>query len=367
MKRSVRVFVLAMGLMWGQVLGAQAIKEIYVSQEEPYTDHIALAQDSRDTDVMVKFQYNEEKNALTVSVISYRNLFVFREPARYGSLINFWGKVVPAKFPYVVSSEPKAKFRFSPELKKSIKGPRSKYIFNKWIEYSGLQPQPTEYAMVNDFIEQSFDVLPGNKVVSVTLRDIYLMNGRDILCGKDLKTRFDITIGHNPCFGKEEEISEATTTLENLFNNYNSLKASSNNGIAESQELADMFAQLKEAVRTQFLPKEVKSSCPAVQNIWDVYNDFVDSVAVMKCVYAPRRTGVDEQIIRMSTRAIDDNVSRWLLSNDPIEKRDLAAAIEETIQDTEALVKANGLIDEAQTKAYALFCEAVKYSRKIVK
>lgn len=366
MKKAAEILLAVLAFMSGPVLQAQVIKDIYVSQEESYTDHIALKQDSRDTDVMLKFQYNEEKNALTVSVISYRNLFVFREPARYGSLINFFGRIIPDKFPYVITAEPGAKFRFSNELKRSVKGPRNKHVFNKWIEYKGLQPQPSEYSMVNDFIEQTFDVLPGSDV-SVTFRDIFLLEGGEILCGKDLQARYNITIGHDPCFGKDEEIAEANTTLENLFQNYNSLKESSNNGIADKPEVAELFKQLKDAVQAQFPHKDVKSSCLAVQNIWDVYNDFVDSLAVLKCEYTPKRLGVDVQIIRNYTRAIDENVSKWLLSDDPVERKDIAEAIQGMIQDVEGMVAANGLVDEEQRKAYGIFREASRYSGQVVR
>ena len=364
MRTAARLILSAVALLAGPALGAQAVKQVYVSQEEPYTDHQTLTQDSRDTDVIVKFQYDEQQNTLTLSVISYRTLFVFREPARYGSITNLFGRILPEKFPYVMSAEPGAKFRFSAELRKTIDGPYRKHVFNRWLEYKGLQPQPAEYKMVNDYIEQVFDVVPGSDV-SVTLRDIFLLEGEEILCGRDLKTRYDITIGHNPCFGKDEEIAQANTTLENLFQNYNSLKTTSGGGLAASQEEADLFLQLKEAVSSQFVHREVRSSCAAVQNIWDVYNDFVDSLAVLKCEYVPVRPGTDAQIILSGARAIDENVSRWLRSSDPVERRDLVAANEEAIKDIEDLVKINGLINQEQQSAYSIFKEAVRYSREV--
>lgn len=62
-------------------------------------------------------------------------------------------------------------------LRKSIK-PKRKHIFRQWIEYEGLQPQPTEYKMVNDYIEQTFDILHEMADVSITLRDILVMSER---------------------------------------------------------------------------------------------------------------------------------------------------------------------------------------------
>jgi len=353
-------------MMSGTLLNGQVVKDIYVSSEEPYTDHIALKRDSKDTDVLVKFRYDEEKNALALDVISYRNLFVFREPVRYGSILTFFGRIVPDKFPYVISAEPKSRFRFSKELIGSIKRPRSKYVFNKWIEYRGLQPQPAEFQMVNDYIEQVFDVLPGNDV-SVTLRDVFLLEGREIMTGKDLQVRYNVKIGHDPCFGRDEEIADANTTLENLFQNYNALKENSKGGVVDSQEAADIFNQLKQAVATQFTYKEITSSCTAVQNIWNVYNDFVDSVAVMKCEYIPKMLGVDAAVLLKNAKTLDDHVSRWLLSEDTVERHDILETMELFISDTESTVKANGLLDAEQERAYATFEKAVKYFRQIVR
>ena len=56
---------------------AQTVKVISVSNDASFTDHISLAEDSRDMDIMVKFVFDEQHNRLTVSVLSYRSLFVF--------------------------------------------------------------------------------------------------------------------------------------------------------------------------------------------------------------------------------------------------------------------------------------------------
>ena len=64
---------------------------------------------------------------------------------------------------------------FVKALRKSIK-PERKHIFSRWIEYEGLQPQPTDYKMVNDYIEQSFDILRQETNVSIMLRDILVMS-----------------------------------------------------------------------------------------------------------------------------------------------------------------------------------------------
>ena len=354
-------------LLTGALAGAQTMKDITVGYNSPYTDHITLAQDSRDKDIMVKFSYNQAEGTLTVSAISYRKLFVFRDRTRYGSIVNFFGRIIPEKFPYVISSEQGEKYRFSGELKRSISGCRSKHVFGNWLEYTGMKPQPTEYRMDNDYVEQVFDILQDAPELSVTLRDIFLLENGKILCGKDLQIRYNISLKRNPCMGRDKEIAEAGTTLDNLIQNYNALKATSGDGKADSQESADLFSSLKEAVVAQFPRREEPTECEAEQSLWDAYNDIVDSLAALKCEFIPRKTGVEVQVIQMNARELDENVSRWLLSTDPVERRDLAEHNEEIIKDLEELVRVSGLVGDDQQEAYSTFLKAARYSRKIIK
>ena len=349
------------------LLGAQTVRDIAVKQGEAYTDHIALKADSRDMDITVKIQYDQAANSLTVSVISYRSLFVFRDRARLGSLRNFFGRVMPEKFPYVLSYDPAVKYRFSPELMRSIKAPRSEHVFKGWIEYEGLQSQPSEYKMENDYIEQVFDVLSPEGVVKVTLRDIFLLEDGKILCGRDLQTRYNITLVKDPCFGREEQMELAGVTLENLVKNYETLKTTSKGGVADSRETADLFLQLQDAVRSQFPRNDAEFDCPALKSTWDAYNSLVDSLCTLKCVYTPQLAGVDPAVILKNVRIIDDNVSRYLLSSDPVERRDLVSDNEDLIGATEEIVRQNGLVDDSQKRAWAIFRKAVDYCRKTAK
>ena len=376
MKISVKKIVLIAAVMLscrGMLLRAQTEKDITVSYDAPYTDHVALGRDSRDTDIMVKFRYDQAANTLTVSAISYRKLFVFRDRTRYGSIVNMCGRIIPEKFPYVIDSDPDSKYKFSKSLKRSIKGGRRKHVFSGWMECTGLQMQPSEYHMENDYVEQTFDILRNGTPQSITLREIFFLEDGKITLGKDLRLRYNITLRKNPCMGKDEEIAEAATTLQNLLQNYNTLKITSNGGVASTQESADLFASLKEAVLSQFprrdtdTPSSSSSSCPVLKETWEKYNACVDSLSALQCVFTPKTTGVDIRVIQMNTRELDDNVSRWLFSKDPVEKRDLAAQNEEIIKDMENLVQLSGLADEEQRSAYELFKKAARYSRMTIK
>ena len=120
---------------------AQTVKNVTVSQEQSYTDHISLEDDATDKDIMVKFVFNEATNQLTVNLISYRNIFVFRENTRYKTAIK--GRTIhPDLLPYVVTFDPSEKYRLSKLFKNTVPKPRKDYVFHRWLDYEGIQPAP---------------------------------------------------------------------------------------------------------------------------------------------------------------------------------------------------------------------------------
>ena len=98
----------ALCIVW--TVEAQTVKKIRVSQNESYTDHISLNSQNKDMDLIVKIVFNEQENVLVVSLISYRNLFVFQDNVRYSQVVKR-RKLRPDRLPYVVESEEKAKYK----------------------------------------------------------------------------------------------------------------------------------------------------------------------------------------------------------------------------------------------------------------
>ena len=49
-------------------------------------------------------------------------------------------------------------------------------MFKKWCGYDGLQPIDQELQMVNDFIQQKFNVQGKRDMVTIQLRDLMLMD-----------------------------------------------------------------------------------------------------------------------------------------------------------------------------------------------
>ena len=357
-------------------LPAQTVKNITVSQEQPYTDHISLEGDVTDKDIMVKFVFDEAANQLTVNLISHRMIFVFREDIRYKPLIK-GRKIRPDQLPYVVTYEPKDQYRISKLFKSTVPKPRKQYVFHRWIDYEGLQPAPQEYAMVNDYISQTFDILKKGNSVVVRLRDILLMNDvskhmnkrrYEIPFGRDLYTEYQVTIQRNPCFGLDEDIVSAKAALDGIRKSYNSLSKRYGNGIVDSQEGLTTFQNLKDQLAEQYPHKEIQSLCADLQNTWDAYNAYADSITQIKCKYVPSNAGskvvgggISSTMLLARARQIDVAVSRYLLSKDPIERRDIILQTENTIKTVNEAVNSQGVYTAEQRQALMVFREAERY------
>lgn len=357
---------------------AQTVRNVTVSQGQAFTDHISLDDDAIDKDIMVKFVFDEAANQITVSLISYRNIFVFREDTRFKPTIK--GRTIrPDMLPYVVTFDPKEKYCLSKLFKSTVPKPRSQYVFHRWIDYEGLQPVPQEYAMVNDYITQTFDILNKRSSVVVSLRDVLLMDDistkpnkkkYEIRFGRDLFMEYHVDIQRNPCFGMDEEITSATTALEGIRKSYDNLHSKFPNGTANSQESLKVFQDLKDLLVKQFPPKDVQTACPDLQQLYSDYNACVDSIANMKVVVAAASgaggggAGVNAKSLLSKARQIDAAVARWLLSNDPIERRDIVLQCEGIIKDVNASVKSAGVYSAEQRQALSVFRGAEQYFRK---
>lgn len=358
-------------------LKAQTVKNISVSAGTSYTDHIALSEDSRDSDIMVKFVFDEDNNTLTVSALSYRTLFVFREASRYKAVVSH-KNLIPDRLPYVADADKGSKFPLSKGLVKSIPSPKKKYIFNRWIEYEGLQPAPADYKMVNDYIEQTFQILGARNSVSVTLRDLLLLepvkkSRWQLLQGRDLNARYQIRIQRNPCLGRDEEIAEAQANVETVkaaYENFNKIYAS---GTVPSMDALKTYKETKDVLLTQFSAKQGQSPCPLLQKATDQYNHYVDSIANHFCrIEAPEEPGevktLDIKMIYAQARQIDKSVARYLVSKDELERYDLVTQCNEIIKDISGILSRYPYVMSAEEEnAVRVYRQAEQYFKKTCK
>ena len=358
-------------------LRAQIVKEASVSQGVSYTDHISLAEDSRDTDLMVKFVFDEQKNTLTVSLLSYRGLFVFREATRYKTAV-CCRRLHPDRLPYVVDYDKGTRFMLSSALVRSLPRPLCKYVFRRWIEYEGLQPAPAEYKMVNDYIEQSFDILQKQSVVTVTLRDVFLMepsgNSYQLIGGRDLNIRYQVKIKRNPCFGLDQEIGVACNALSEVKSAYQGFRKNYADGEVADQEALQAFEQTRQVLLTQFPVRNDVTECPDLGLVIQQYNQYVDSISNFSCKVRPREEAswddgkpLDVKLLYTQTRQLDKSVARWLVSKDSLERQDLVSQCMDIVKDVTAMIRQHKITTPEEQKAVQAYRQAENYFRKTCK
>ena len=374
-----KLFLLLAAVCWTAGLTlAQTVKTVTVSGNASVTDHISLAEDARDMDVMVKFIFDEPKNRLTVSVISYRSLFVFREPSNYRAVVRC-DRLRPELLPYVAKAEEKEVFKLSGPLRRSIPCPRSKYVFKRWIDYEGLQPVPTKYKMVNDYIEQSFDIQQKRNNVTVTLRDLYLLDHSDrrpndysLLLGKDLNTEYQVQIVRNPCLGLEKELEASVNLYLNVREAYVSFSNSYKGGKVDNEEALKTFDETRKALLAQFPARKNTSSCPSIRDAVQQYNNYVDSISNFTCTIREKEVpawdkGLDVKMIYAQARQLDNAVARWLVSKDELERQDLVSQCREMIQDVSTMIQRHKPSTPEEKNAVKVYNQAERYFKKTCK
>ena len=338
-------------------LYGKTVKTITVADGIPFTDHIAMATDATDKDLMVKFVFDEKANTLTVSVLSFRMLFVFWESTPYKSVISRrW--IRTDRLPYVVTAEEGQHFRLAKPFCKTLTRPNKKHVFKKWIEYEGLQPQEKELKMLNDYIDQTFDIQNKRNNVTIRLRDVMLMDATrqkgintryEIGFGKDLDTEYQITIQRNPCFGLEKDIESAKKSLEAVKKSYKSLKSKYGKGTVNSEDGKKAFNELKATLAAQFQQINDSSACPDIQQCYTQYNLYADSLANMKVsIIAPEEASekvlgakgseANAKIVLTNSRLLDNKVALWLNSRDPSERQDIVTTCQSIIKDTKLII-----------------------------
>lgn len=366
---------------------AQAVKEVSVSHGNAYTDHIALKDDSKDMDLMVKLVFDEPTNTLSLTLISYRDLFVFPTDATCRQVVRH-RKINPDKLPFVVNADADATFQLTKDYWKSIAKPRRKHVFRKWVETVGLTPQPVETKMVNDFVSQDFLIDNKADAVELTLRDVLMMEqeattkvGRrryNIVWGKDLNTVYRVYIRRNPCFGLDEELAAADNQLGAVRAAYKNLHSRYGSGWVANGESLQTFKEMKQLLQGQYPKRSGESACPDLQAKWDAYNLCVDSIAALNCRVRPAEShrgsgagqgstgsqavaGFNAGYILTQARQIDNAVSRWLVSKDETEREDLRRQCQEIIRMVKPVVARHKGGTAAQQQAVKIFNRATAY------
>jgi hypothetical protein len=136
-----------------------------------------------------------------------------------------------------------------------------------------------------------------------------------------------------------------------------------------------VFDDMKSTLLDQFKPKDIVSPCPDIQEAWDDYNNYIDSISSIKCIVQDPvevGTGGDYtpeslKILVSKAREIDKMVSRWLVSSDPIEKNDLVKRCNDIIEEVNTVYGKHPGRTAEQQQSIAIFRAAERYFKKTCK
>lgn len=382
-----KLFIIMLVLMQTIILRAQTTKIITLSSETSYTEQLSLKNDDKDMDITVILDFNEEKNTLTVSINASKMIFVFWDDTPYKTTVHHrWLR--PEKLTYVVSTHPQDRFRFVKEPRHKYFRPHKNYIFKTWAKAEGMQPVETEKKMVNEYLEQVYNINAKDTVVSIRLRDILLMtegpqkgmrHDYNFIYGKDLNTKYQITLKRNPCFGQEEEIKIAQNNLDNIRKSYTIFHKKYGRGMVTSQEELNAFNDLRETLLAKYTKENSPSTCPDIQQARNHYNELIDSIQTITVTLQASATDALEVIggaegyainarsILANARLLDNTISQWLITRDDAERSDLDEQCSNIIKDTNVMIgNSSGHTPEEQN-AIILFRKAVNYYKKTCK
>lgn len=355
---------------------AQNAKAVTVADGQSYAESISLKKDSRDMDMILKIVFDEPANSLVVSLVSYRNLLVFHDNVRYKQVARH-SKLRPKQFPYVVESDPKMQYKLTGEIKDQMPGCHKNFVFYRWLNYEGLQPQPTDYKMVNDYIEQRFDITDKDTLASISLHDILVMEPSEkkrdrfnVFYLARLNLKYDIRIVRNPCLGKEEDIEAARLSAETIRNSYETMYQSYISTESRSHESLATLNEMRELLEQQFPKRTESSPCPTVREYIREYNCYVDSIKYLKDIQIsienerPHMPLPAERIMYIA-KIIDMNVSKWLISSDTVEKEDIIKRSKALIDEVNMHLDMDVVLDEEQQMAVDMYLKAERYFNAI--
>ena len=383
-----KLIFIAIALFQAISLWAQTTKVITLSPGIPYTDQLSLKNDDKDMDITLKLAFNEEKNTLTASINSSKMVYVFWDATLYKKAVHHrWLRI--EKLPYVVSSYPQDRFRFTKESLHRIHKPYKKYNFKAWANVTGLQPVDTERKMVNDHLEQVYNIQGMDTCVQITLRDILLMeegpqkgkaHDYDLIYGKDLNTEYQITLKRNPCFGQDEKLQAVLDDLVNIRQSFAIFRKKYGKGTVGSQEEMQAFEDLQETLIAKYPRHTVSSSCPNIQEAQNHYNQVLDSIqntsvtlevdtpaGAMEAIGGAEGRVINAKTILTNARLLDNTISRWLVSRDEAERSDLLEQCRSIINETNAMIGAGSGQTPEERNAVKIFREAVQYYKRTCK
>lgn len=382
-----------------------APKPALVSEEKAFSDKLQLPFDEKGFDLNVNMAFDEENNLLTLSLTGTRQLMVFRQDLYLKQIFRHTHRrarrLEPSKLPYPVLIQPRLKVTMAKGVWKGFHKKRRNHLFNNWLGSVSPELQPIapsfrtddhpEATLIADSVVQRFRVSPDATKASFTLRNILVVD-RDgkavapmqqkrtpskrikyrIVHDKDLNLTYDIQIRRNPCFGQDSVIVATVQRLQQLKRSYTNLHEACPTGIVYSSQEQGVFNQHRQFLLSQFPYIKDSTACETLQQLYDQYNLYVDSITYVPCTYIKPVTveaetegrnhvGVKAGSLLDVAHRLDNIAAQIMVARDEVQKHDLIVTGQGIIQTTMQAVQQKGLIDDEQRKAYDMFLKARSY------
>ena len=358
-------------MILGVSLQAQTSKPVTLSGQSPFTDNLVVSTKAGDVNITASLVFDEGANTVALKLQSERKLFVFWQDIKYRKAFHY-KQLRTDRLSYNMTSNSADQFRRIPYFYKALPKPHRCYTFHAWSQVQGLKPLSAPRMVINDSLVQTYAIADTAESISIRLRDILFIDevkqqGAShhyaLTYGADLNIEYRIAIHRNPCFALDAQINTAQNARDAVIRSYEAFKSIYNNGIVNSEEGEQLFHELQDALQIQFPVNQDSSACPAIQEAYTQYNQYIDSI---KALSVTLQLPVDERtlnvkIILANARTIDSNVSRWLTSNDYYERTDLVEQCRAIIADTKHMIDVNGARTKEEKDAVAVFKKAEQY------
>jgi len=358
------------------VLSAQTVKNVTLSHNVPFTDTPVLKNAPEGTEMTATFGFNEDDNAITVTLQSSGRLFVFWDDIPFRKA--FRGSHLRTdRLSYVTTGSTSDLYTKCKRFRRALPKPRCKYVFKRWADAGDLKSVPSEHKMLNDSITLTL-LLPDLRTdAAVRLRDILLLNEvkqkgvsrkYELSYAGDINTEYRITLQRNPCLKMEQQIDAADKALTAITRSYQALgKAYPKKTVPRKEDL-EMFNELKQALLLQFPANNDSCECERLMTIREQYNQYADSVSAFDVSLdipidplTQKARRLDAKLVLFNARQLDANVSRWLATNDAAERKYLIEQSKNIIADTNKLIETTSAESKEEKDAVNLFQQAAKY------
>lgn len=369
-----KIIAIAIAIFTMVSVEAQQVKTITLTDGKEAKDVILIQKESKECNINVVFKYDEDKEKITMTLTSFKQLLLFRDDVKYSQVVENH-HFMPERLNYMLTDGSNTKYMISRKLRRSI-AEKKEYTFKHWLDQQGLTPQHRDYEMAADSVVQEFTIDNHGEHAAIMLNTVVIMEPDntkyrqryEAFACKELNLCYNIEIKRNPCKDTAKEAEEAQTAAEGVKKAYDMfIEQYGAMGKTKSEEMVETFDRVKSILQSQFPKHTAKSQCPEVQAIWDKYNTYVDMIAAYNVNFIAGLQSMDAKALTNTAYQIDTHVSRWLVSNDKREKADIENYCKQIIASTYESIKGCTASDDEQQQALILFKKAEKYFKETCK